>query len=81
MPSQETKQIKTIVAVNLRAAREAKGWRQLDVAMALGIESMYVSRWERARVLPSLENLHRLAAALGHDVSWFYVDHSEVEAA
>jgi transcriptional regulator with XRE-family HTH domain len=77
MPSQGPRHIKSIVAGNLKAARESQGKRQLDVALGLGIDPTYVSRWERAQVMPSLENLHALAEVYGRDVAWFYVEHKE----
>lgn len=81
MSRQGSPQIKTIVGRNLRAARDAKGLTQREVAEAIGTEGFQVSRWEKARVRPSDTTLMRLAIAL--DVpEWtsFLVDH-ELEAA
>lgn len=80
MPSQARRQIKSIVAANIKAAREAEGLVQRQVAARLDMDVMNVSRWERGAVMPTLDNLSRLADLLGRDVSWFYVDHERVSA-
>ena len=48
---------------------------QHELARAAGFDSQYVSRWERAKVLPTLNNLARLGEVLERDVSWFYASH------
>lgn len=68
--------MRTIVGANLSAARAAAGMKQLDVAQALGVDSQYVSRWERGKVMPTMANLHRLADVFGRDVAWFFTDHN-----
>lgn len=76
MTSQATRHMRTIVGANLATARADAGMKQLDVAQALGVDSQYVSRWERGKVMPTLANLHRLAEVLGRDVGWFFTDHT-----
>lgn len=80
MPSQERRHIKLIVAANIKAAREAQGLVQREVAARLEMDSVAVSRWERGKVMPTLTNLSRLADVLDRDVAWFYVDHDQVAA-
>lgn len=79
MSSQAHRQIKSIVAANIRAARGSMTQREL--AQKLDTDVMNVSRWERALVMPGLENLHKLSVALGREVGWFYVNRDPEEAA
>jgi transcriptional regulator with XRE-family HTH domain len=72
--------MRTIVGANLKAARLDSGMNQLKLAQELGVDSQYVSRWERGKVMPTLGNLHRLAEALDRDVAWFYTDHDKAAA-
>lgn len=50
--------------VNVRAAREAKGWTQEDLADASGLATVQVSRVERGVREIRLTTLLRLVAAL-----------------
>jgi transcriptional regulator with XRE-family HTH domain len=77
MASQATRQIKAIIADNVRDARQARGWTQSQLAIVLGVESMAVSRWERGKVAPSAANLQALANTLERDPAWFYVDRAK----
>lgn len=52
MATQATPQIKEIVGRNIVAARERKGWTQLDLATALGTSISRVSGWETGKHLP-----------------------------
>jgi transcriptional regulator with XRE-family HTH domain len=81
MASQPSRQIKTIVAANVQAARLSQGLTQSQLAAQIGVESMAVSRWERGQVRPSDSNLQALASVLGHDPSWFFVDRNKKAAA
>lgn len=81
MSSQATRQIRSIVGDNIKAARDAKGLKQRELgALVNGMEAIAVSRWERGVVLPTTVNLVRLAEVLERDVSWFYTDHESVAA-
>jgi len=55
------------LAQNLREARVAKGTSQERLAEMAGFHRTYVSHVERAVTNVSLDNLERLAAALGVD--------------
>jgi transcriptional regulator with XRE-family HTH domain len=80
MSSQAHRQIKSIVGANIRAGRDALGLNQRQLAQALDTDVMNVSRWERGKVMPGLENLQKLSGVLGQDLGWFYVDRDEVAA-
>lgn len=76
MPSQAARQIKPTVAANIKAARVKAGLTQRQLgALVNDVDAMAVSRWERGYVMPSVDNLMALAAALGRDPSWFYAAH------
>jgi transcriptional regulator with XRE-family HTH domain len=49
----------------LRALRKKRGLSQGDIERATGLLPAYTSRVEHGRTTPSLENIHRFAAALG----------------
>ena len=74
---QANRQIKTILAENLEAARKDRGLSRNALATLIGgVDPNYIYRWERELVAPNLANMQALADALGHDVAWFYTDHS-----
>lgn len=78
MTRHTVRHLKAIVGGNIREAREAKGWTQRELSIALGVESMSVSRWERGRVLPDPAlTLPRIAEALDTSPSWLLIDHEE----
>ncbi|TPQ18968.1 helix-turn-helix domain-containing protein [Streptomyces sporangiiformans] len=54
-------------AEEIRAAREARGWDQAELARLISVGQQTVSRWERGESSPSGERLRRLRAALGLD--------------
>jgi transcriptional regulator with XRE-family HTH domain len=49
------------VGARLRAARRAAGMTQKQLAEAIGVESITVSRWERGVTVPALSRLRRVA--------------------
>lgn len=76
MRMQANRQIKTILAENIEAARKAKGLtRRALAAQVNDVDPLAIYRWERAEVMPNAANMQALADALGRDVSWFYTDH------
>ncbi len=52
-------------ARQLRAARQARGWTQAELAERAGIAVEVCGRLERGRVLPRADTLVRLAMVLG----------------
>eukprot|EP00456_Euglypha_rotunda_P080425 TRINITY_DN7786_c0_g2_i1.p1 TRINITY_DN7786_c0_g2~~TRINITY_DN7786_c0_g2_i1.p1 ORF type:complete len:118 (-),score=11.11 TRINITY_DN7786_c0_g2_i1:55-408(-) len=61
--------LKSRIAQNLVAQRQALGWTQEQLATAAGMNPETVSRYERGASLPSIEALERLAQALSTDLS------------
>ena len=57
------------VSARLRAARLGTGLTQKQLAEALGVDSITVSRWERGVTSPSLPRLRRIADVTGTTVS------------
>lgn len=49
----------------LLSARERRRWSQADLAKAVGMHPTHISQFECYRRQPSVENLVRLASALG----------------
>lgn len=56
--------------INLRSAREAKGYTQEDVAAALGVSRVAVTLWESGVNQPSARYLVPLADLLGVSVDY-----------
>ena len=56
----------------LREARTAAGLTIADVAERTGLSTSYVSQLERDQANPSLSALHRVAAAVGLELSDFF---------
>jgi transcriptional regulator with XRE-family HTH domain len=54
----------------LSATRRKRGLTQLQVAIAVGVTTRTVKRWERGVADPSLENALALAKALGVTVNY-----------
>ena len=52
----------------MRRAREAKGWRQTDLAAACGVSYGTISNIETLRKFPKREQAEKIAGALGRDV-------------
>lgn len=61
----KTKTPKLTTGMRIRAARDAHGLTQADLAARAGSRQEHISRIERDEHEPSLELLTRLAAALG----------------
>lgn len=72
MPSQVARHLKPTVAANIKHARAQAGLTQAELARRVERDVINVSRWERGRVMPSLESLIALASVLGVSVEWFY---------
>lgn len=59
------------LGTRIRAARLEKGWKQKELAFAVGVEPTTVSRWERAANTPDMETLMQIAEALGKPIAYF----------
>lgn len=55
----------TTLGETIRAAREAAGMTQEDLATRVGVQKFNVSVWERDVCAPQVRTLKRLADALG----------------
>lgn len=55
----------------IREARKQAGMAQKDLAAAVHVETMTVSRWERGAHAPSLDMLETIAAVTGRPLSYF----------
>lgn len=57
--------VRNLLASRLKLLRKSKGLRQTDLAETLGCEINTISRYETGAITPSIEQLLRLAQALG----------------
>lgn len=80
MPSQERRHIKTIFGENVRSARDHLALTQRELGQRLDTDPMNVSRWERGKVMPNLDNLDALARALEVSIEWLVTDHQQAAA-
>jgi len=62
MSRQPARQIAATIGSNIKAARGETTQREL--AIALDVPSIYISRWERGRVKPDALNQQKLAEVL-----------------
>lgn len=74
------KDLKHVLAVNLRRKRYAHGWTQEELADRVGISSRYIGAIERAQVSASVSVLGRLADALDVDPSELVLRHTRRSA-
>lgn len=61
----QVENVKEIVALNVRLARQALGISQEELSERAGIDLSYGSRIERGKANPSIEVLAKLGEALG----------------
>ena len=64
----------TIFAANLKAARKESGLTQRQLADALGVDAISVSRWERGAARPGDATVMRLCDHFGVDLAHFYTE-------
>lgn len=55
----------------IRAARDGKQWKQKQLAAAVHVEPVTVSRWERGEHAPDIDMLEAIAKATGQPLSFF----------
>ena len=61
----------------IQTARLEKRWKQKQLAAAVNVEPITVSRWETGRHMPDLDMLEMIAQATGKPVA-FFVDEPPV---
>lgn len=54
-----------LLAQLVKARRHDRGWRQLDLALALGVSMRQVKRWEAGAQVPHPRTYARLVRVLG----------------
>ena len=65
MPSsRKPKSLRTVLAENVRAARESRGWSQEQLAEKAGLSQVYISQIETAKTAASVDTLEKLAGGL-----------------
>lgn len=56
--------------LRLRAARDAKGWSQHELANHVGVRPLAISQAERGAATPRPETIVACASALGVELAW-----------
>lgn len=59
--------------ISLKAARIDKDLRQVDVAVAVGVDKKTVGAWENGKSLPTADKIEALCAILGRtydEIRW-----------
>lgn len=59
-----------ILALNLKRLRAVHGWSQDTLALEAGLDRTFVAHVERLRRNISLDNIEKLAVALGVPLAW-----------
>lgn len=67
--------IAATLATNIREARLDARLTQRQVADAVGVETMAVSRWERGAQRPRDAHVALIARATNRAPGWFYAEH------
>lgn len=62
---------RTGLGQRIASARKAKRWRQKQLAAAVSVEPMTVSRWERGQHAPDIDMLELIAQATEKPLSYF----------
>lgn len=58
------------IAQRIREAREVKSWSQAELAAMTGVTRGACGHWEQGKTVPSVENLSKIAMALGVRFEW-----------
>lgn len=61
----------------IKLARTAKGMRLRELAERAELSESLLSKLENDKAIPSLASLHRIAAALDTNVSWFFSEDND----
>lgn len=62
--------IRDLLGYRIFTARQARRWRQQDLAEAVGVEQQRVSRWEAGTLTPNLAMIEKLGTVLGVSPAW-----------
>jgi transcriptional regulator with XRE-family HTH domain len=62
-----------MIALRLRATREAVGMSQIELCRHVGIQPNAYNQWEKGHGRPSLEHAFKLVNALGITLDWIYL--------
>jgi transcriptional regulator with XRE-family HTH domain len=58
------------IAERIRKKRKEKGFKQSDLAIAIGLSLKTISRWEKGERVPDANDLNKLASILGTSVAY-----------
>lgn len=67
------------IGPKIREARDKKRWKQKELAAAVHVEPVTVSRWETGKNVPDFGMLERLAEVLGQPLAYFVTPIEEPE--
>lgn len=68
-PSQSHASLRDVLAYNVRACRVVIGLSQEQLGFAANLDRTFISQVERARINVSIDNMEKLATALGVSAS------------
>jgi transcriptional regulator with XRE-family HTH domain len=68
------------VGIRIRKAREAAGYSQERLALAIGTSRRNILRWENGYNVPRVEHVVRIANATGRSAEYFLGEDDEEEA-
>lgn len=61
----------------VKQARADMAWKQKQLAAAVSVEPVTVSRWERGEHMPDVATIQLIAEATGKTLSYFVADEQE----
>lgn len=61
--------LRSVLAGNVRAARDARAWSQEQLAERAGLTQVYISQIETSKTSASVDTIEKLAKGLGMDAS------------
>jgi transcriptional regulator with XRE-family HTH domain len=67
-PTNPPTRIRKILAVNMKRLRAEREYTQEDLAFEAGLDRSYIAHVERLKRNPSLDNVAKIAKALGVEV-------------
>jgi len=73
MEASAARRLRDVLATNLRRQRASRGWSQEQLAHEAGVHRTFVGAVERSERNISLDNIERLARALGVEPSTLLV--------